>query len=250
MTNEYAPEAIQAAFDRLAKAKPAWGLVLGGILGSSPSHTYGYHRSRNWASRWSSAKPDYSIQLADDQAGDGDAASALDITPRPRASAGFSGADVMVTMTRRLIRAVEANDPRLRALREFFGTVNGTSVTGRDVRTGRVVSADSSHLWHLHLSGFRRWADDPHAWAQIVDVIAGAPLVYPPDDERWTETVTKDEVTKLIDERIRDGLQAVEFGGDHGVWDEAFAGRLHTDPDRGDRDRLAGLEQRVEALEK
>lgn len=241
MTSEYAPDAIRAAFDRLAKAKPAWGLQLGGILGSSPSHTYGYHRSRHWDARYSSRRPDYSIQAGDDLAGDGDAASALDITP--------DSADVMVTMTRRLIDATAAADPRLHPLREFFGTLNGTSVTGRDVRTGRVVTADSSHLWHLHLSGFRRWADDPKAWAGIVDVIAGIPFRYPPNHERWSDTVTRDEIVKLIRSEIRDGLQAVELGGEHGAWTEKFADRLVVPADRGDRDRLHELEARVKALE-
>ena len=123
------------------------------------AHTFGYHRGRNYVSAG-----DYSATQADDRAGPGEAASALDVTLNP--------AD-MITVTKRLIAAVNRNDPRLHGLREFYGTTNGKVVTGRDVRTHNVVTSDPSHLWHIHCSGYRRWADDPKAWQLIAEVFTG-----------------------------------------------------------------------------
>lgn len=161
MSREYAPAAIRALFDRIDELAPDLHVELSGILGDQ-AHTYGYHRAR-------AVLPagDYSVQLADDRKGDAWAASALDV--KPANSAG------MVTMTRRLIDATARRDPRLRPLREFFGTINGRSVTGRDVQTQRVVTADGSHTWHLHLSILRRYATDEDALAGIAAVIAGKP---------------------------------------------------------------------------
>lgn len=246
----YAPDAIRAAFDLVAKLDPALNVELSGILGDQ-SHfaTGGYHVPRRYV-----PSTDYSVQLPADRQGDPYAASALDLKPT---AAG------MITITSRLIAAVEAHDPRLYACREFFGTVNGRSVTGRDVPSGRVVSSDSSHLWHVHISGLREYANDARAWAAIAEVVAGKPIKYGPKDARYTDTMTRDELTKLIDARItragqagidavraeiRAGLQAVEFGGPRGDWTEATAGHLVVDEGAGDRDRLAALESQVAQL--
>lgn len=241
---EHAPQAIKDAFDRLDRERPDWHLALGGILGDRESHTYGYHRSRNWCARWSTwqPRPDYSISHADDQEGNGECASALDITPQ-----GGNAQAVMRVMTARLIDAIDNRDPRARLIAEVYGTRNNTSVTGR--LYGAPATSDDSHLWHVHVAGRRRFVEDADAWHHIIDVILGLPFRYPADSQKWSDTVTRDEVIKLIDERLRDGLQAVELGGDHGVWTEQFAPNLHVDNDRGDRDRLADLEARVEAIE-
>lgn len=96
---------------------------------------------------------------------------ALDIT--------LSDAD-MRTLTRRLADAVKANDPRLEGLREFFGTLDGRTVYGRAHRgpdtDWYTASADSSHLWHIHLSFFTPYADDWAALAAIVSVLIGQSL--------------------------------------------------------------------------
>lgn len=248
MTNEYAPAAIAAAFDRLDVARPDWSLQLSGILGDA-SHTYGFHRSRNWDARYSSRKPDYSIQRDLDRQGDGDAASALDIKP-----SGPNAVQVMATMTGNLIRAIDNRDPRARYLAEVYGTRNGTSVVGR--LFGRPATSDSTHLWHLHIASGRKWSDDATAWNAIVDLILGKPYRPAPTDPEWSDHMTRDELVHLIREEIRDGLQAVEFGGDRGFWTEDTAPNLHTAPDNADRarlDRLTGhlgtLGQRVDALE-
>jgi hypothetical protein len=155
---EYAPAAIRATFDAIHAVIPE--AVLSGIQGDA-AHTYGYHRGRNYV-----ASSDYSAQQSDDRQGSGEAACGLDIN---------FPADWMETVTRRLIAAVDAGeaDDRLLALREFYGTTNGSDVTGRDVRTGYWVTSDDSHLWHVHCSIYRRWADDAATLAGIADVITG-----------------------------------------------------------------------------
>jgi hypothetical protein len=152
MASEHAPEAIFGCFnainDKISRAQ------LSGIIGDS-AHTYGYHRARNVLS-----PGDYSVQRSDDRLGDGWAASALDVS--------LSDAKMKV-VTQRLIDATLANDPRLLSLREFFGTIDGVHVTGLDVRDQRWINSDDSHLWHVHLSFYRRWADDA---AELLNVAA------------------------------------------------------------------------------
>lgn len=233
---EYAPQPLQDIFTRARDGDPSLDLVFSGITGDT-GHTYGYHRCRKVL-----PSTDYSVQLADDREGDGWAASAIDMKPN---AAG------MITITRRLIQAVENGDPRIaQCVREFFGTVNGTSVTGRDVRTGRVVTADDSHLWHIHISIIRKYATDSKVLPGVADVIAGRPLKYPPTSERFTDTMTKNELTKIVRDEIRDALQAVEFGGPQGYWNEQHAAHLVVKEDNGDRQRIGALEDQVAELMK
>jgi hypothetical protein len=172
---EYAPAAIRATFDAIHAAIPA--AQLSGIQGDS-AHTYGYHRGRDYVS-----SSDYSVQQSDDRKGSGQAACGLDIS---------FPADWMATVTKRLIAAVDAGeaDGQLLALREFYGTTNGQDVTGRDVRTGYWVTSDDSHLWHVHCSIYRRWADDEATLAGIADVITGGASTPPEDDMGTFDTST------------------------------------------------------------
>lgn len=163
---EYAPKAITACFATVKRFIPS--AQFSGVLGDS-SHTYGYHRSRN-------ALPgnDYSVVQGIDRKGDGNAASALDISFPP---AG------MKLVTTRLIDAARRHDPRMQTLREFFGTVTGKTVTGLDVQTLKWVTSDPSHLWHLHCSGHRAYVNDAAAWQRVAQVICGqgsAPAPKPP----------------------------------------------------------------------
>lgn len=181
---EYAPQAIRSLFNTIdGKIGSA---VLSGILGDA-AHTYGYHRGRNYVS-----SSDYSVQQADDRAGNGEAASALDINLSP--------AD-MKLVTSRLISATDVRDPRLLSLREFFGTVNGTTVTGKDVRTRNWVTSDNSHLWHVHLSFYRRWADAGAELQNIASVITGAAVAVPEEEKMPIQLVlsaSAKKPTKII----------------------------------------------------
>jgi hypothetical protein len=162
MTDEFAPQEIQALFNTINKAIPA--AVFCGILGVSPGHCYGYHRSRNWDRAFSCSRPDYSIQLAEDNRGNGNAASALDICwtdPSPH----------QYDVTRRLLAA--KNDPRMAPVREFFGSVDGVHVVGWDFHGNYPVTSDSSHLWHVHLSILRSHSQDYAGLQGVAEVITG-----------------------------------------------------------------------------
>ncbi len=156
---DYAPTAIRGLYELIKARIPS--AELSGIVGDS-AHTYGYHRCRNVL-----PGGDYSRQLSLDQQGDGWAASALDVK---------LPADQMRAVTTRLISAAKAGDPRLRALREFCGTTDGTRTHSFDLSNRRegLGEWDSSHLWHVHLSVYRAYADDAAALAPIAEVIAGA----------------------------------------------------------------------------
>lgn len=154
---EYAGQGPKACWDAI---DPVIGSAqLSGIVGDS-AHTYGYHRGRNYVS-----SSDYSVQQADDKAGPGEAACGLDVS--------MNDAD-MKTVSKRLNTAVNNGDSRLHALREWYGTTDGYNVTGRDVRTGNYITSDDSHLWHVHLSFYRKWADDVNEAKKIAAVFTGS----------------------------------------------------------------------------
>lgn len=163
---EYGPRAIAAIVPRVQKSLKS--AVNSGIVGDA-RHFNGYHRSRRaLLSRGKMA--DYSIQAPADKRGDEDACSALDMRMNPRD---------MKTATRRLMVACESGDPRIESLREFYGTLDGRKVIGYNrYRTGRPVgrvTSDPSHLWHIHISFFRAYANDTTAMQDIADVLCGVP---------------------------------------------------------------------------
>lgn len=175
LMTEYSPQALWDCYYTVAAAIPS--AVMSGIIGDS-GHTYGYHRGRNYLS-----SSDYSCQYSADLGGSGEAANGLDIS--------FSSAD-MKTVTRRLIDAVDRGDSRIQTLREFYGTVDGWSVTGRDIPTGSWITSDDSHLWHVHLSGFRENADDTAAWQGVADIIIGQQREaedLTPEEHNWLNNV-------------------------------------------------------------
>jgi len=153
---EYAPPAIQQLFNDIKAGIPA--ALMGGILGDS-AHTYGYHRGRNYVSG-----SDYSVQLSADKQGDGEAASALDIS--------WNVASDQYTVSQRLLNAKK--DSRITDVcRSFFGSVDGVNVCGWDFQGQYAVTSDDSHLWHVHLSILRKYATDYQALAPVADVIIG-----------------------------------------------------------------------------
>lgn len=154
---EYAPDALKWLSEEIIKAVPS--AELSGIVGD-PSHKYGYHRCRNVL-----ASDDYSVQVDEDKAGDGDAAAALDMK---------YNAEWMKKITKRLLdSAKDQNDPRLNYMREFFGTLNGSTVTGWDTYFGEPATSDDSHLWHVHISVLRKYCTSKKYMAHILSVIKG-----------------------------------------------------------------------------
>jgi hypothetical protein len=152
---EYAPAAIQHLFDKVKAGMPE--AIMAGILGDQ-AHDFGYHRGRNYC-----APGDYSCELDEDRQGDGEAACALDIS--------WSTAEAHYTASRRLLDA--ANDSRMYPVRSFYGSTDGVYVCGYDYPGGYPVTSDDSHLWHIHASILRAYANDEAALAGVAEVITG-----------------------------------------------------------------------------
>lgn len=160
------PSRITAPMWRLWVDRPVTGWRLGGIY----ANKRGYHNTvtanlKSWPSN-------YSVRFAlDTKRGPKDKARGIDYT--------MSDAD-MRKYTKRLIDAADRNDPRMRGVREFYGTVNSRTVVGRirdnDTGSYRASSADSSHLWHIHVSVWTAYCDDWAILSGIVSVLKGESL--------------------------------------------------------------------------
>src|SRR5690606_15357818 len=156
------PARITAAMWRLWTDRPVSSWRLGGVYAGKP----GYHSSREEnLARWPG---NYSIRLALDKQGPADKAAAIDYT--------MSDSE-MRRRTRYLADAAARNDPRLAAVREFYGTLDSRTVFGRikDSRNGpwRSSTADNSHLWHIHISIFRAYVDQWDELSPVLSVLAG-----------------------------------------------------------------------------
>lgn len=157
-----ATPAMRAFADSWENALPS--AVLSGIVGDRAHQAEGgYHISRE-----DQSSDNYSVQLAEDRAGQSNWASAVDMNHNPAE---------MRLVTQRLINSADdQNDPRLNYCREFYGTVDGRTVVGRDTYYGRFADSDDSHLWHVHISFLRKYANDPAAMAAVLSVIRGEPF--------------------------------------------------------------------------
>jgi hypothetical protein len=151
---EYAPAAIRHMFETIKAAIPS--AVNAGIVGDS-AHDYGYHRGRDYCTD----PGDYSCQTPPDHKGDGQAACALDLS--------WSDEADQYAVSRRLLNA--KNDSRMAAARSFFGSVDGVNVCGWDYYYGNACTSDDTHLWHVHLSILRQYANDDAALQRIASVI-------------------------------------------------------------------------------
>jgi hypothetical protein len=164
---EYAPAAITAMFNTIKAGIPS--AQMAGIIGDS-AHTYGYHRGRNYVS-----SSDYSVcQNPADRQGDGEAACALDIS--------WSKASDQYTVSQRLLNA-KNNATLKKYLRSFFGSTDGVNVCGWDFYQGCPSTSDDSHLWHVHLSITRAYANDQAALQQVAAVITGGTAPSPEEDD-------------------------------------------------------------------
>lgn len=138
------------------------GVRLGGIYAGKP----GYHNTVD--ANQATWPGNYSIRLAPDLVQPQTKARAIDYTMADQH---------MRTYTARLRAAADARDPRLRAVREFYGTLNGSTVFGRikDSETGpwRASTSDSSHLWHIHISIFTKYVTNQDALSDIISVLMG-----------------------------------------------------------------------------
>jgi hypothetical protein len=164
------PTAIVQAGVYIAANVP--GAVVSGISNPKYDGAFGYHHSRNHLLQYGAGWADKSMQHPWDKMGAADACSALDIS---------LGTTQMKICTKRLIDAMVANDPRARALVEVAGTVNGTSTIAYDEKDGPHYEWgwDSTHMWHIHNSFWRRYADDAAALMDFARLFAGTTLEEP-----------------------------------------------------------------------
>jgi hypothetical protein len=185
-----APQAIWDSYNAVTvKSK-----TMGGIVGNA-AHSFGYHLARDEV-----PADDYSVELPLDRQGASNCASALDLSLSP--------AD-MRTVTKRLLAAAKAHDPRLRALREFCGTTDGEHTHPYDLsndQDGPLDSWSADHKTHVHLSFYRAFANNRVALAPIIAVINGVPLKA----RDWFDMATKEEVDKLVAARVKPVLDALD----------------------------------------
>lgn len=127
------------------------GARLSGIYANKPH----YHSSVNEnKENWSDS---YSIKLPLDLPGfNYRYARAIDLT--------LSEAEMIKLTTRMKNSALNPQDNRLAAVREFYGTLDGNTVYGliKDDENGpwRRSSANNTHLWHEHESVFTKYVDN------------------------------------------------------------------------------------------
>jgi hypothetical protein len=167
--------ALDRFWEEFSRIEPT--AELGGIDANKP----GYHERRV-----DLPADDYSVgQVAADRRGRGTVASAIDLTMYP------AGGAAMRKYTGRLKAAALARDPRLwlrggPTLREFIGTDDGERVfcyvftggvpLGVGADSGPDWGRDESHLWHVHLSIIRQYAEDWPALDAVLSVLRGESL--------------------------------------------------------------------------
>lgn len=175
----YRDEVVPPALAEMGRTvRTALGLSAGAIgFKGNELHLNGAHRSRRWilTSAWCTDRS-YTVSYPDDRLGDEDWIAGCDIT---------ASSPILLPMCQRLDRAVRAGE--LEELAAWYGNVDGDSrVDGYNNILNRVASADSSHLWHLHLTILRRYANDAPFMRRLAAVLIGA------DDMSWDETIGAD----------------------------------------------------------
>lgn len=201
---ESAPDALKWLGSRIA---PDLGGVLSGIVGDE-AHTRGYHRGRAYV-----PSTDYSVQLAEDKRGSSYYACAIDMS--------FTTSK-MKLYTGRLRDAAARNDPRLKYVREFYGTIDGTTVFGRTHKgsgdsTWEWSTSDKSHLWHIHISILREYSNNRSVMQGILDVLMGKPLATPveeEDDMAYTDAQMKAFPWQYVGGGIPDGMSTLKVLND------------------------------------
>lgn len=248
MATTKAPHATYRIFAQVA---PHLNTVeMGGVVGDA-RHGSGYHLSPA-ALKARGLGGDYSIQCPADKDGGDSYASAIDLT--------FGSLSELVTVTKRLRKACEDDDPRVEPLREHIGSVDGRNVCGYNrVSTGSGSRArvgwhatgfsDKSHLWHAHLSILRRYnqlANDMTGLAEIIAGVAPGALGWKdPELKAEAKPTTKPKPVPVVTtpQSPVDTPTVVE------VSLKALTKAFKLDPDRPQGGTTAGSEDDVKAVE-
>lgn len=150
-------------------------------------HLSGGHRSQRWiqTSRFCVNRT-YTIQagLTQDQLNH---CAAIDFTP--------GTAQEMIAQSRRIRSAMIAG--QLDEVVEFFGNINGDQIVdGWDNIDDEVIQADSSHLWHWHVTINRRLMRSQAFFTKFLNIVLGVAMTSPltPQQdaalaETWTANV-------------------------------------------------------------
>lgn len=162
------PARITAALWRFWEV--AASLISGVRLGGIYANKSGYHNTVN--ANKSGWPGNYSIRFALDLLAKlVTVARAIDLT---------MGDALMRLFTARLVAAADRNDPRMRPVRDFYGTLNSRTVAGRirdnDTGSYRGSNSDSSHLWHIHISFWAAHCGDWTALSGVLSILAGESL--------------------------------------------------------------------------
>lgn len=169
------------------------------------SHDHGYHRSLNWVLHSPDSRDgarDYSALLAADKPTFNlDDVAAVDFTPGEWGTA--DNRKKMIAITARMIDALKRDDPRVAAVREFAGTLDGVHVVTYDhSRHAFKTPFDVTHLDHGHTSLYRSMTRVNHAG--IVSVMLGESMA------EWTQKQIDDVVFTLTANPIHARLNVLE----------------------------------------
>ena len=190
----------------------ASGLIPGVRLGGIYANKRCYHNTRaaNQAN-WPGA---YCIQLGLDLRGPSDKAAAIDYTM----------SDEQMRKRTALLRhsALDKDDTRMEAVREFYGTLDSSNVYGliKDNRYGpwRRSDADSTHLWHIHISIFRAYVTK---WAEL------APVVSVVTGETWEQWQERQDDMPFRTSLGKTKAQQLTWGEFESItWDQEYADPL------------------------
>lgn len=226
----------------------------------------GYHNTRrnhalgvNGGSRG-----DYSIELPIDRVGPDDCGCAIDINLE---SARLRGDfDNIAKYCQRLDRAFRNEDPRLfttydgkrqAVWREFFGNTDADrQVEGWSLYRKRFASSDPSHLWHIHLSLHRAFAENRGAVAGMRDILLGKPIEPPAPDPG--EDMTPEQARQLAEVHAKVALlpkalwdyKAPTAAATMGGYQTGSAGKLDAEKERDKTTdaRLSAIERDVSMI--
>jgi hypothetical protein len=170
---------------------------LGGGTKGNVAHTTGRHRSREWVlhSRFCT---DRSYGTVDKRDRDGNPRyiRACDVKLTPTQ---------MREVSRRLDKAVRAGD--LPQVAEWFGTFNNKTVVGWF--EGHESSSDRSHLEHVHVGVWTKYAGDVDALDEIFAVMTG-------EDMELSDAAIQKIADKTVETLLKKNLPIPQ------IWKDAF----------------------------